>query len=243
VSVVVPVHDCEGTLAELAARVRAALAGRDVELVFVDDASRDGSREVLGRLAGPEVRVVELAARAGQNAALLAGLRHATRPLAAVLDGDLQDPPEALPLLIARLGASGVQIVFAQREGARRASSRLFKALLRRLFPTLPAEVGLCFALDAEARTALLERGARAGYLLAAIGALKLRAAAVPVRRAERPAGRSAYRGLRRAAHGVRMLAASLRVRVYGLQASRPAPYRVSRVLGGASPPDSSRRK
>jgi glycosyltransferase involved in cell wall biosynthesis len=237
VSVVLPVHDCRGTLEELHARVRRALAGRPHELVFVDDASTDGGLEVLERLAGADVQVVVLAARAGQNAALLAGLAHARLPFAVVMDADLQDPPEALPLLLAPLDRGEAQVVFAQRRGPRRASSRAFKGLLRALFPALPRDVGLCFALSAEARALLVERGNGAGYLLASLGSLGLRAEAVPVTRSPRPAGTSAYPGLRRAMHGARMLAAALRVKALGARPGAPAPYRVARVLGGAASP------
>src|SRR3954471_5384947 len=97
-SVVVPLHNEEGTLRELYTRICAALDGLPFELVLVDDASRDLTGELLAALADadPRVRVLHLSRNFGHQAALSAGLEHARGEVVAMLDGDLQDPPELM---------------------------------------------------------------------------------------------------------------------------------------------------
>ena len=189
VSVVLPVHGNARVLPELCRRIRDAVGRRELEIIMVDDASPDDSLAVMREL---HVVVVALAPRRGQNAALLAGLRRARQPLACVMDADLQDPPEAIPLLLEPLERTGVRVVFSSREAAPRASSRLFRAVIRLLYPSLPRTPCLCFALDTGTRAALLELATDRDYLVAAIGALGVPTASVPVPRSSRPHGRSA---------------------------------------------------
>ena len=109
-SVVLPVYDERENLEPLHARLTEALklTGRDYEVVYVDDGSRDGSWEVLCRLAAADarVRLVRLRKNFGQTAALAAGLDHARNPILVTLDADLQNPPEEIPRLLARLGGN-----------------------------------------------------------------------------------------------------------------------------------------
>ncbi|HWR98208.1 MAG TPA: glycosyltransferase family 2 protein [Candidatus Methanoperedens sp.] len=101
-SVVVPLFNEAATLDELYRRLRAALP--ESEIVFVDDGSTDGSAVVLGRIAhaDPAARLVRLAGNFGKTAALAAGLSVAREAWVAVLDADLQNAPEDLPLLHAK---------------------------------------------------------------------------------------------------------------------------------------------
>jgi len=125
-SVVVPVFRNAASLAELAARVDRALASRAYELLFVDDASPDGARTVIEQLADEDSRVggIVLGRNVGQNAAIVAGLARARGESIVVMDGDLQDPPEALPALLEGLG-DGTDVVFAARRGRYEALTRL----------------------------------------------------------------------------------------------------------------------
>ena len=105
-SVVTPVYGNEATLEELYRRLAAVLAG-EWSLRFVVDASPDASLAVARRLAAADdrVSVTALEANVGQHAALLRGLAADDADVYACLDADLQDPPEAVPLLVGRLGA------------------------------------------------------------------------------------------------------------------------------------------
>ncbi len=138
VAVVVPVYRNEPTLAELARRVASALGDEPsgFRIVFVDDASPDNSWTVVKELARNDARVagLRLAENVGQHRALLAGIGHCAAGWYAILDADLQDPPEYLRALLSR--AKGIDgVVFGCRLGqyqsaSRMLSSRLFKTLL-----------------------------------------------------------------------------------------------------------------
>jgi glycosyltransferase involved in cell wall biosynthesis len=211
VSVVVPVHDNAATLPELCRRLGAATPDRPLEIIAVDDASRDASLAVLRTL---DVVAIALPQRLGQNAALRTGLSRATQPLACVMDADLQDPPEALPRLLERLAAGDVGVVFSGRETRSPTSSRSFRWIIRRLFPTLPHTPCLCFAIDARTRAALLAITSNDDYLVAAIGALGVATTSIPVERAARPSGHSSYASWRRIGYAAWALAAAIRLRV-----------------------------
>ena len=210
VSVVVPVYNNAATLPELCRRVRAALDGRPVEIVLVDDRSTDDSLRVIERLGE---RVVAHGRNRGQNAAVLSGLAQATEPLTCVLDADLEDLPEGLPVLLSGLDPAGASVVFSSREEPHSMGSRVFRWAIRRLFPSLPPHPCLCFAIDEGARLALVARARSGDYLPAVIGALRLPATQVAIARAARPAGRTAYSGSRRVRYAISMLASACRVR------------------------------
>ena len=140
-SVVVPVLNEQQTLPELYRRTCRALdaARLPFELVVVDDGSTDDTPGVLARLAAadPRVVVVRLSRNFGHQPAVSAGLDHAAGDAVVILDGDLQDPPEVIPELVARWRA-GFDVVYAVRtrrkEGpVRRLGYFLFYRLLRRV--------------------------------------------------------------------------------------------------------------
>ncbi len=108
VSVVVPVYNEEGNLPELVRRLAGVMesSGLPYELVFVDDGSRDGSLGILRKAAAerPErVRVLELARNFGQHQAILAAFEHVSGDVVVTLDADLQNPPEEIPKLLAKV--------------------------------------------------------------------------------------------------------------------------------------------
>src|SRR4051794_33921400 len=123
-SVVVPLCDEEATVPALHSRVCAPLEGIPFELVLVDDASRDLTGEILAGLADsdPHVRVIHLSRNFGHQAALTAGLEHARGDVVAMLDGDLQDPPELLGRMLEhwRSGSDVVSAVPTRRAGGKR---------------------------------------------------------------------------------------------------------------------------
>ena len=217
VSVVVPVYRNAATVQELHRRLRRVLQtqGLEYELIFVEDACPDGSLEPLIALAeeDPRVGVLSLARNVGQHRAVLAGLAHARGRKIVVMDADLQDPPEAIPVLLARLG-DGYSAAFAGKHGeyeppARLLTGRAFKALLQ-LLCGVPADAGMYFAIDRRMAEQLLAFHAPAPYLVAMIGCAGLPLASAPVRRARRPSGRSAYNTWKRLKIGVTAIAWTL---------------------------------
>lgn len=103
-SIVVPCYNEEAGLARFYAETSAVCAGLDavVEFIFVDDGSRDGTLTEIKTLAERDGRVrwLALSRNFGKEAALFAGLEHARGDYVAVMDADLQDPPELLPQLL-----------------------------------------------------------------------------------------------------------------------------------------------
>lgn len=118
ISLVVPVFNEEETIPifHRAARGFAPFAGMDVEIVFINDGSRDSSAEIVRRLMrqDPAVRLVDLTRNFGKEAALFAGLEHAQGDAVIPMDVDLQDPLEVIPLMIDKW-QQGAEVVLAKR--------------------------------------------------------------------------------------------------------------------------------
>jgi glycosyltransferase involved in cell wall biosynthesis len=131
ISVVAPVFNEIETLPEFHRRVTAVLAGRQYELVLVNDGSTDGSAELLEQLAAddPVVRPVHLSRNFGHQAAVTAGLEAARGAATVTIDADLQDPPEVIPRLLAEWEA-GADVVHGVRH-ERRGESRWRLFLIR----------------------------------------------------------------------------------------------------------------
>ena len=139
-SVVAPLHDEEDMVGAFHARTVAALDGIDFELILVDDGSTDGTGERLRALAAADERVklITLSRNFGHQAALSAGLEHARGDVVAMIDGDLQDPPELIAEMLAawRRGADVVYAVRESREGEtafKVASARWFYRIFAKL--------------------------------------------------------------------------------------------------------------
>ncbi len=109
VSVVVPVFDEEDNVADLVDEIAAAFAGRSFEMVFVDDASRDKTRDVLKQLKTrhPQLRVLAHRRNSGQSRAVRSGILGARGDLIVTLDGDGQNDPADAPSLVDKLAREG----------------------------------------------------------------------------------------------------------------------------------------
>ena len=118
-SILVPVYNEVGSLAELRRQVTAACedAAIDFELVFVDDGSRDGSWDLIEGLAASDGRVsgVRFRRNFGKAAALTAGMRAASGRVLMMMDADLQDDPAEIPAFLAR-HAEGFDVVNGWKE-------------------------------------------------------------------------------------------------------------------------------
>jgi undecaprenyl-phosphate 4-deoxy-4-formamido-L-arabinose transferase len=137
-SVVVPVYNGAATVPALVDRLRAVLrAGTSqCEIILVNDGSRDTSWATIESLAlrYPEIVGIDLMRNYGQHNALLCGIRRTRFDIIVTLDDDLQQPPEEIPRLVARL-AEGFDVVYGtpkheQHGFWRNVSSRVTKAAL-----------------------------------------------------------------------------------------------------------------
>lgn len=120
ITAIVPAYNEEANLAALFERLAAVAAGLpryELEFLFVDDGSKDGTPEILAALHARDHRVKALrfSRNFGSHAACLAGLMEAQGEVMVILAADLQDPPELIPQMLAKLEA-GSDIVLAVRD-------------------------------------------------------------------------------------------------------------------------------
>lgn len=111
-SVVIPLYNEEDNVAILQREIGEALAGRNYELILVDDGSSDATVARIDRR--PEVRVLEFEKNAGQSAAMIAGISAVRGSVIVLLDGDLQNDPKDIPRLLDEI-TSGADLVCGYR--------------------------------------------------------------------------------------------------------------------------------
>lgn len=117
-SLVIPIYNEEETLPELYRRISAVMDRMDgpVELILINDGSRDRSLELLRELHEKDARIsyLSFARNFGHQIAVTAGLNFSTGKIVVVMDGDLQDPPELIIDMVEQW-RQGYQVVYAQR--------------------------------------------------------------------------------------------------------------------------------
>jgi glycosyltransferase involved in cell wall biosynthesis len=173
-SVVAPVYNEEELLDAFYERTTAALEGLNYELIIVDDGSSDSTPQRLDQLADADsrLRVVHLSRNFGHQAALTAGLEHARGDAVAMLDADLQDPPELIVSEMLPAWQDGADVVYAvrrRREGEstfKLATANWFYKLFDKLTHVgLEPNSGDFRLLDRRALNALLSMGERSRFL------------------------------------------------------------------------------
>jgi len=163
-SVVVPIFNEEENIPAFHAALDTALSRipEPVEILYVNDGSRDASLERLVAVQQKDSRVtvVELSRNFGHQAALTAGMSTAQGDAVVLMDGDFQDPPEVVPHLF-QAWKSGAKVVIANRSsraerGIRRMLFPLFYKILRWLsdYP-IPLNAGIFGLLDRQAVNAI----------------------------------------------------------------------------------------
>lgn len=150
-SIVVPMKDERDNVRPLHEAVRAALdpTGLAYELVLVDDGSTDGTFEVLAEVAAADrrVKVVQLRRNYGQTPALRAGIDTALGEVIVTMDGDLQNDPADIPLLLEKLN-EGYDVVLGERVKrqdkflVRKLPSWIANALIRKVTGTKIRDLG-----------------------------------------------------------------------------------------------------
>jgi dolichol-phosphate mannosyltransferase len=195
------VYNEQELVEEFVARAGAAVADFEYELVLVNDGSSDRTGELLDRLAGtdPRIRVIHLSRNFGHQAALTAGLEHAVGDAVAMIDADLQDPPELIPDMIAQWsqGADVVYAVRKQREGEtafKLATASWFYKLFDKLAQVdLEPNSGDFRLLDRRALDALLAMTERSRFLRGMTVWVGFNQTAVSYQRDARHAGETKY--------------------------------------------------
>lgn len=130
---VVPVFDEEGAAPALAREIATAFSDRNIEIIFVDDASRDSTVAVLSDLKRelPQLRLLRHQRNSGQSRAIRTGVMAARAPIIVTLDGDGQNDPADGPALVEALAAAGPQVALVGGERVKRQDSRAKKIASR----------------------------------------------------------------------------------------------------------------
>lgn len=234
VSVAIPVFNEEAVLPELLRRLGAVLdglPGGPHEVVFVDDGSRDRTLDVLTAAIAtdPRIRVVVFSRNFGHQPAFGAGLAHARGDVVVLMDGDLQDPPEAIPRFLEQHQA-GYDVVYARRVGRKeglgfRFAYALAYRLINRLSDIpLPLDAGDFALLSRRVVDAVNHLPERQRYLRGLRAWVGFRQIGIEVERGARFAGEAKY-----------TVGDLIRLAVDGMLAFSVAPLRAAAVVGALS--------
>jgi len=235
-SIVVPLFNEANGLANLHARIVAvarrlkAERGLTLEIIYVDDGSRDGTNRIAKSLpAGPlDIQVIRLSRNFGKEAALLAGLDHARLGAVLFIDGDGQHPPDLIETLVARWLDDGYDVVFtakANRENEpwlRRAGVRGFYALINwRQRQHIPEDAGDFRLLSPRAAAALRQMPERNRFFKGMSSWIGFRQVRVDYEPAPRAHGATSWN-----------VWTLLGLSIEGLTSFTVAPLRVASMLG-----------
>ncbi len=151
ISVIVPVFDEEGAAPALAHEIAQAFRGRNYEMIFVDDASGDGTRAALKALLSeiPQLRVLAHRKNSGQSRAIRSGVLRARGAIVVTLDGDGQNDPADGPGLVDALAAGppelalvGGERIKRQDSAAKKVASRIGNGVRKRLLNDTANDTG-----------------------------------------------------------------------------------------------------
>jgi len=198
-SVVVPVHNEQAVLDFFHERLGGALRdlGADVEILYVNDGSTDGSLDLMIRLRAGDARVsiLDLSRNFGKEVAISAGLDLASGDAVVLIDADLQDPPELIPALIERW-REGFDVVYARRtersgdSRLKRATAFGFYRVIQRLCDfSIPADAGDYRLLSARAVRAMRQFRERHRFMKGLFAWIGYPQSAVEYQRDPRQAG------------------------------------------------------
>jgi dolichol-phosphate mannosyltransferase len=230
-SLIIPIYNEEETIPELYRRVSAVMDSLDdsVELILINDGSRDRSLNLMRELQERDARVcyISFARNFGHQAAVTAGLNFARGQVIVVLDADLQDPPELIPKMIESWQA-GYHVVYAQRTKRKKESwfkrltAYVFYRLLRRLADVdIPADTGDFCLMDRQVVDLLNSMPERNRYIRGLRAWIGFRQTAVKFERDPRFAGEVKY-----------TFKKSLALAINSLVSFSKIPLRISTYLG-----------
>jgi glycosyltransferase involved in cell wall biosynthesis len=143
ISLVIPCYNEEKVILQTHSRINSLIENaKNCEIIYVDDGSKDATLEILKKIAAgdPGVKIIRLSRNFGHQAALLAGMLHASGDAVISLDADLQDPPEIIPAMLEKYD-EGFDLVFGVRK--KRAADNLLKRFTGELFYKLMNSMGV----------------------------------------------------------------------------------------------------
>ena len=207
ISVAIPIYNEQDVVTELLRRTTAVLnemPGGPHQIVVVDDGSYDLTPQLLEKAAAADTRlvVVSLSRNFGHQTALAAALDYVSGDVTVLMDGDLQDPPEAIPMFVDAY-QQGYEVVYAQRVGRKEAwwlrmCYHLFYRLIAALSSVpLPLDAGDFSLMSDRVIEEIRKMPEHHRYIRGLRTWVGFRQIGIPVERAARLAGRTKYSPLK----------------------------------------------
>jgi polyisoprenyl-phosphate glycosyltransferase len=232
ISVIVPVYNEALNLPLLHARLTKVMTGLGVsyDLIFINDGSRDNSIQLVKELAAadPLVKYIDLSRNFGHQVAVSAGIDRAQGRAVVIIDADLQDPPELIGTMYAKMKDEGYEVVYAKRK--KRKGEGVLKLLTARLFYRvldaitaidIPVDTGDFRIMDYRVVQALRQMPENNKFLRGQISWIGYRQTYVEYERDERHAGKTGY-----------TYAKMLRFALNGITAFSDFPIKIVTFLG-----------
>jgi glycosyltransferase involved in cell wall biosynthesis len=174
-SVVIPIYNEEPLIDELVHRIIPAIESfiKDYEVIFVDDGSHDNSLDKLlsQRMSNNKIKILSLSRNFGHQAALTAGLEHSKGEIVAMMDGDLQDPPELFSAMYKMIKEEGYDVINGRKTGRKGNTGRnlytfLFHFIFKKIAETKTIEnAGNFSMMTRDAVNALLSMKEKIRYI------------------------------------------------------------------------------
>jgi glycosyltransferase involved in cell wall biosynthesis len=202
-SVIIPVYNEELNLPKIYDRLKAVMNKMQVshELVFINDGSRDNSMELIRELAAKDnaVRFINFSRNFGHQIAVTAGLDKTRGNVVAIIDADLQDPPELIADMYAKM-QEGYQVVYAKRRSRKGESTmkkwtaKIFYRMLARITSiSIPVDTGDFRIIDKKIVDILRDMPEQQKYLRGQISWIGFKQTYVEYDRDMRHAGQTGY--------------------------------------------------
>ena len=202
-SVVIPIYNEQLNIVPLYERLISSLKplGITSEFIFVNDGSKDASMETIRKLAEKDnaIKYIDLSRNFGHQIAVSAGLDHSSGQKVVIIDADLQDPPELIVQLYAKM-KEGYQVVYAKRRSRKgesilkKSTAKLFYRLLNRITSiSIPVDTGDFRIVDRKIIEVLKRMPEQQKFLRGQIAWAGFKQTFIEYDRDERQAGKTGY--------------------------------------------------
>jgi glycosyltransferase involved in cell wall biosynthesis len=204
VSVVVPCYNEESVIEETNAQLNSVLAGAfaDYEIVYVNDGSKDRTRDLLLSFKEnfPQVKSVHFSRNFGHQPAVSAGIKHATGDYIIIIDADLQDPPSLIPDMVKKAEEEDANVVYAVRKSRmgeswfKKMTAKYYYRLINSMSETqLPLDTGDFRLIDRKVANVFNNIEERQKYIRGIITWIGFKQVPIEYNREERFAGETHY--------------------------------------------------
>ncbi|MBT3169011.1 MAG: glycosyltransferase [Candidatus Cloacimonetes bacterium] len=191
ISVVVPLYNDEMVVQKLLKKLEKVLSSsfQDYEIILVDDGSTDTTFSILSELSYLHLKIIKLTRNFGQSNAIVAGLSFAIAENIVIMDSDLQDKPEDIPLLYNALISQNIEMVIATRKNANEHKIRNFlsRTFFRfsDFFATIkvPANTGVFRIIKSSCLINILQKPYQSGSILSQLYQAKTTYVTLPLAR------------------------------------------------------------